>query len=79
LHDRAFDVGILAIDDSFRILVSSKAKSIKTPKLMKVGILEIEGQKIDLPARFDPDPAAIEFHRKNIFKFQNNEKEEGRF
>jgi len=67
LHDRAFDRGILGVDDNYKILVSSIAKKRSMSIIHKVGLLEIEGKHIMLPKRFKPDQLAIEFHRRNIF------------
>jgi predicted restriction endonuclease len=67
LHDRAFDRGLIAVDDSFRIVLSEKAKVARAPKLHRVGLLEIEGKKLILPDRFRPDKNAFAYHRENVF------------
>ena len=68
LHDKAFDKGILSIDVNFGILVSSLAKKKTVSVIHRVGLIDIEGNKITLPRRFMPDLTAIEFHRSQIFK-----------
>lgn len=67
LHDRAFDRGLIAVDDSFSIILSGQAKVAKAPKLHRVGLLEIEGKKIILPDKFQPDKIAFAYHRENVF------------
>jgi predicted restriction endonuclease len=67
LHDRAFDRGLIAIDDSFRIILSGQARVARAPKLHRVGLLEIEGKKLILPDRFRPDKIAFAYHRENVF------------
>ncbi len=67
LHDKAFDRGILGIDDDYRILLSHVAKKQSTSTIQRVGLLEKEGKEIILPRRFKPDPDALKFHRINIF------------
>ncbi len=67
LHDRAFDRGLIAVDDKFCIMVSPKAKIINAPTLHKIGLLEIEGEKIQLPDKFQPDPMAFDYHREKVF------------
>ncbi|MGD0078825.1 MAG: HNH endonuclease [Sedimentisphaerales bacterium] len=67
LHDRAFDRGLIAVDDSFRIVLSEKVKVTRAPKLHRVGLLEIEGKKLILPDKFRPDKIAFAYHRENVF------------
>lgn len=59
LHDRAFDNGLISIDENYSVIVSKKVKH----KL----ILQYEHQPIMLPDRFLPDQKFLSFHRKNIF------------
>jgi putative restriction endonuclease len=59
LHDRAFDNGLISIDENYNVIVSKKVKH----KL----ILQYEHQQIKLPDRFLPDQKFLSFHRKNIF------------
>ena len=67
-HDRAFDRGLIAIDDDYKVILSKEVKTIvKVPKIHKVGLIEIEGHKINLPEKFNPDKKALAYHRKNIF------------
>jgi putative restriction endonuclease len=59
LHDRAFDKGLISIDESYNVIVSKKVKH----KL----ILQYDRQPIKLPDRFLPDQKFLSYHRKNIF------------
>ncbi len=68
LHDKAFDKGFLSIDADYTILVSPLAKKKNVSVLHRIGLLEIEGEKVTLPRRFRPDEAAMSFHRVKIFK-----------
>lgn len=68
IHDRAFDRGLIAVDDSFRVLVSDKVRIKTSIRLHLVALLEIEGKRILLPKRFSPDPIALAYHRKEIFR-----------
>jgi len=67
LHDRAFDRGLIGVDERFHIILSSKVKVREASKLHKVGLLEIEGQMLRLPDRFRPDPVAFTYHREKVF------------
>lgn len=68
LHDRAFDLGIITIDDQYRVIVSTSIRIAEPPKLHQVGLIEIAGQSINLPSRFLPDHDALDFHRTTIFQ-----------
>jgi len=60
LHDRAFDKGLITIDERYNVIVSKKVRH----KL----ILEYNQKKITLPSRFLPDQKFLSFHRNNIFQ-----------
>jgi putative restriction endonuclease len=66
-HDRAFDRGLISIDENYRIVVSRKVKVRDAPELHKVGLLDVEGRQIRLPERFLPDNDALSYHRENVF------------
>jgi len=66
-HDRAFDRGLISVDENYRIILSKEVKIIDAPKLHRVGLLEIEGKKIWLPDRFMPDQIAFTYHREKVF------------
>lgn len=69
LHDRAFDRGLLTLDASFRVVISSRLKkSDFHGKMLSLAFLKIEGQVIHLPTRFIPDSESVAYHRENIFK-----------
>lgn len=69
LHDRAFDRGVIALDESLRILLATRARIHSSEsRLYSVALVEIEGQSISLPKRFNPDPEALAYHREKIFQ-----------
>jgi len=59
LHDRAFDKGLITIDESYNIIVSKKVKHEL--------ILQYDKKPIILPDRFLPDQKFLSYHRENIF------------
>ena len=67
LHDRAFDRGLISVNERFEIVLSRKAKVREVSRLFKVGFLDVEGVRIRLPDRFHPDPTAFAYHREQIF------------
>jgi len=68
LHDKAFDIGLISLDDSHRVLLSPRAKLESTSRLHIVGLHEAEGTPVAKPTRFQPDQAAIQYHRQNVFQ-----------
>jgi putative restriction endonuclease len=67
LHDRAFDRGLLAITDDFKIIASKKLETRGHSDFHRIALLEIDGKTIVLPHRFYPDREALDFHRQSIF------------
>lgn len=69
IHDRAFDRGLLSINNSFEVLLAERIKSnVSKNSLHSVAFLEMEGKSITLPKRFTPDQEALTYHRENIFR-----------
>jgi len=66
LCDRAFDCGLITFDESFRLVLSRRVPSDNPPPLRQA-LLRMEGQKLNLPERFAPDPAAMQYHCDHIF------------
>lgn len=71
-HDRAFDRGLISLDEKLHVVVSKRVLVPKPTQLHDVGLIKIEGQRMLLPERFPPDYTALSYHRENIFRTQNN-------
>jgi len=72
LHDRAFDRGLISVDADSRLLISKRVKKANPVPLHRVGLLDIEGQRINLPGRFLPNASSLEYHRKSVFERFNS-------
>lgn len=68
LYDRAFDRGLITIDESFRVVVSSQLDVSDPPDFHRVALLEASHRAMTMPRRFPPDPAALRHHREHVFK-----------
>jgi len=68
LHDRAFDRGLMTVDADSRLVISKRVKKTNPVPLHRVGLLDLEGQRISLPGRFLPDAKCLEYHRKSVFE-----------
>src|SRR5690606_28846019 len=65
LYDRAFDQGLITLDEDWRVVLSTALRE-PTPPLQK-HFQSVEGQKIELPERFSPDPNLMQRHRERVF------------
>ena len=72
LYDRAFDRGLITFDESLRLVLSSRLKTKKknqeAPALLQQCFHAMEGQKLNLPKRFSPDPVSLAWHREAVFR-----------
>lgn len=66
IHDKAFDKGLIALSDDFRVLVSNELLRSEDAFIKGV-ILPLNGRPIELPERFAPDVALVARHRTEEF------------
>ena len=66
LHDRAFDRGLITIDDDMTVRVST-SRAVTTDRFFSVSIGAYHGQRISLPEKFAPDGSFLAYHREHIF------------
>ncbi|SMN02362.1 Possible restriction endonuclease [uncultured Candidatus Thioglobus sp.] len=66
LHDKAFDLGIMTINDDMTIHVSKK--NTAKDRYFDTSIGHYDGKQITLPEKFQPDANFLAYHRKNIFE-----------
>jgi hypothetical protein len=67
LHDRAFDRGLMTLDEDCRVVVARSLRVRDPSDIHRASLMEIHGRPIRLPTRFRPDPAAIAWHREHVF------------
>ncbi len=67
LHDKAFDLGMITIDENMRVVVSHKYID-EGDAFYNQSIKSFEGKLITLPEKFLPELSFLEFHRENIFE-----------
>jgi putative restriction endonuclease len=68
LHDRAFDRGLISFDKDLRVIVSSRIGEQEDCSIHRYQLIEIAGHALHLPARFQPEALALDYHRKHVFK-----------
>ena len=67
LHDRAFDEGLITVTDQYVIKVSGRLLKGKSNWLSSRALCDLHGKRIQLPARFYPDPRFLKYHGTKVF------------
>ena len=67
LHDKAFDSGLMTINDDMTVRVS-RIYADMDDRYFRDSIRRYEGQKISLPEKFSPGMEFLEYHRECIFQ-----------
>jgi predicted restriction endonuclease len=67
LHDKAFDRGLMTLDEDYRLVYSQQIRDACTGEAMNRFFKPYEGQRIHFPSRFRPDQEALQRHRTQIF------------
>lgn len=70
LHDGAFDQGLIAFDDDFRLILSKRLKDHFTNQNIRDNFAGYEGKPLKMPERFYPDKAFLAGHRGYVFQTQ---------
>lgn len=67
LHDRAFDKGLITLDESLKVVNSSYLKDALTSQVYEDYFRRYEGVEISLPMRSRPAEIFLSYHREQIF------------
>ena len=67
LHDKAFDKGLLTIDDELTVRVSRKHVE-RDNGFFAEAIGRYDGQSMSRPEKFEPDRRFLRYHREYIFR-----------
>lgn len=66
LHHRAFDRGLITLDDGFRLLISPQLAT-RGDHFIGTAFTPFVGKPIAMPTKFAPDPELLARHRERIF------------
>jgi len=66
LHDKAFDRGLISLDDDFRVMLSKELEQ-RDETFVREFFHPLAGQPITLPERFIPDIGFLKQHREAVF------------
>lgn len=68
LHDAAFDQGLIAFDDGFRLLLSPKLKAVLPEEMVEKNFADYGGEALRFPEdAATPDPSFLAIHRRRIY------------
>ena len=67
LHERAFDAGLITINDDMTVRVSCR-QAVDNGDFYTTSISQYDQQPINLPEKFGPDQKFLAYHRENIFQ-----------
>lgn len=68
LHDKAFDRGLITLDQHYRIVISTQLKNANMDDDTKDWFEKYNGKEIILPDKFLPGKEFIEYHNDIIFQ-----------
>lgn len=66
LHDKAFDKGLIALSDDFRVLISDELRENKESAVTEF-VSSIDCKQIEQPERFLPSVDFVRRHRERVF------------
>ena len=68
LYDKAFDKGLIAVNENYQILLSTKLKKKKTADYFQKYFAPIENQTLIQPQRYIPKKDFLQYHLDEIFE-----------
>ncbi len=68
LHDRAFDRGLIGIDDGNVVLLSPRLRDYLPHSVLERMFVQFEGAEVHRPEKFGPLPDYLAFHRSEVFQ-----------
>ncbi len=69
LHDAAFDVGLITLDDKLNVVLSSRLRSFFPQPSLEQNFVPFEGKPIHSPVKLaEPDENFLRYHREDVFQ-----------
>ncbi len=68
LHDRAFDKGLITLDEELKVVLSTSLKDAVPHEVFTDYFIRYEGRQIVLPERGRPSEVFLSYHRENVFE-----------
>jgi putative restriction endonuclease len=67
LHDKAFDAGLLTVDEQYRVVIARQIKDYLPNEGIETGLIQHHGRGILLPDKFVPEQEFLQYHSTKIF------------
>lgn len=67
LHDAAFDRGLIAFDESYRLILSKALHDAISNSVLNEAFKRFEGKALRLPDKFRPGMSFLAIHREDVF------------
>lgn len=67
LHDKAFDQGLMTLDEEYRLVYSRHLRDAFTVDATRKFFEPYDGAKIHFPSRLGPNRENLEYHRNSVF------------
>lgn len=68
LHDAAFDLGLITLDEKYKVVLSKRLKGYFPQHALEVNFVPFAGQPIRLPDKLaEPHAEFLAYHRESIF------------
>ncbi len=67
LHDKAFDQGLITLNDKYEIVISDRINDASMDAETKGWFMHYSGTKIELPDKFLPEKEFIHYHNDIVF------------
>lgn len=68
IHHRAFDISLITLDETYRLVLSKELRDYLPNETLRVEFVAYEGTMIRMPEKFPPDPMYLTAHRQTVFK-----------
>ncbi len=68
VHDRAFDLGFIAVSEDLRVMLAARLRRMKLDPYVNNTFCIYEGRPINLPKKFSPDTGFLKRHRESVFR-----------
>ncbi len=67
-YDAAFDRGLISFDRHRRLMLSKYLEDFLPDEVVEHDFWRLRGQRITMPARFEPDSKFLRIHRNDVFR-----------
>jgi putative restriction endonuclease len=68
LYDRAYDKGLIGINEKYQIVLSSKLKAMEKKEFYPLIFGNLEGMKLNLPQKYLPKKEFLQYHLEMVFR-----------